>query len=255
MSGGSGLGQELKGCRRQWFQNGVKTRNGLPLWFCTVHGSKSKRLLKLSTTHPDCLRTSLRWRSRAMTDGSYRRFQNTARACVSCSRRIIVACVAPERIIRREPRFARAFCRLARDWCSHHREAAPGGHGFSSSGDQMKTGMMGLPRSTAASSAGLSARRRSNRNQTKVGDLAVRFDLRDICLQLIPCPNCCGRSTADIVTHNRRGRGARAVSDSGGWKSGLLGAIPYGRVWITSFHNQDPAVFRRSLETREPSSR
>src|SRR5208337_4534968 len=53
-------------------------------------------------------------------------------------------------------------------WCSHHRDAAPGSQWPSSSGDQMKTGITGLPRWTAASSAGLSVRRRSRRNQSRL---------------------------------------------------------------------------------------
>ncbi len=75
----------------------------------------------------------------------------------------------PARMTRREPRSLSTRWSEASYSCSHHRLAAPGAHGASSSGAQMKTGSTGPPRATAASRAGLSPSLRSSRNQTIVG--------------------------------------------------------------------------------------
>ena len=88
-------------------------------------------------------------------------------ACTgTLSRSRIVSRVGPRRMIKREPSRRSEASSCFRDWCSHQRDAAPGGQAPSSSGAQMNTGMTGPPRRTAASIAGLSARRRSCRNQT-----------------------------------------------------------------------------------------
>ena len=64
------------------------------------------------------------------------------------------------------PAARKSSANRARDWCSHQREALPGGQAPSSSGAQTNTGTTGPPRRQAACNAGLSARRRSCRSQT-----------------------------------------------------------------------------------------
>src|SRR5262249_45622020 len=68
--GGDERGENAKRCRMQLLENGVKTRNGWPLWFLTVQGSNKRLPLKLSTAIPIRRNASLRLLSCSTTDGS-----------------------------------------------------------------------------------------------------------------------------------------------------------------------------------------
>ena len=57
----------------------------------------------------------------------------------------------------------------ASEWCSHQRAAPPSGRMPGDSSSSTYSTMTGSPRSSAARSAGLSARRRSSRNHTMLG--------------------------------------------------------------------------------------
>eukprot|EP00302_Diacronema_sp_CCMP2436_P045870 CAMPEP_0180096916 /NCGR_PEP_ID=MMETSP0985-20121206/26954_1 /TAXON_ID=483367 /ORGANISM="non described non described, Strain CCMP 2436" /LENGTH=206 /DNA_ID=CAMNT_0022032285 /DNA_START=297 /DNA_END=918 /DNA_ORIENTATION=- len=71
---------------------------------------------------------------------------------------------------RSEQKLARSSaCNAPSEWCSQYRPAPPIGHGPSSHKAWMNTGITGAPELAAAYSAGLSATRRSFRNQTSTG--------------------------------------------------------------------------------------
>ena len=117
---------------------------------------------------PSPVRAVLTAVSRATDAPSYSRFQYTPLAPVSAATSRTTSSESPRRSTSDAPRAARSAAKDRKDLSNHHADAAPIGRG-GPAGSCTNSATTGAPDATASVRAGLSARRRSRRNQTMTG--------------------------------------------------------------------------------------